>query len=45
MARDKAVLLVQHLMDGTTTEEAEADAALTTLQLALRCPHLVDYIF
>ncbi|GLV91813.1 hypothetical protein Slala04_32670 [Streptomyces lavendulae subsp. lavendulae] len=37
--------LVQRLMDGSITDEAEADAALESLKVGLRCPHITDYIF
>ncbi|MEW5529952.1 e9imm peptide [Streptomyces virginiae] len=45
MTRDEAVELVQRLMDGSITDEAEADAALESLKVGLRCPHITDYIF
>ncbi|KOU79350.1 hypothetical protein ADK94_32415 [Streptomyces sp. XY593] len=45
MTRDEAIKLVQHLMDGSITNEAEASAALESLKLGLRCPHISNYIF
>ncbi|MFE6909353.1 e9imm peptide [Streptomyces erythrochromogenes] len=45
MTRDEAVELVQRLMDGSITDEAEADAALESLKVGLRCPHITNYIF
>ncbi|KOV04029.1 e9imm peptide [Streptomyces sp. F8] len=45
MTRDEAIRLVQQLMDGSTADEAEADAALEALKQGLRCPHMSDYIF
>lgn len=45
MTRDEAVELVQRLMDGSITDEAEADAALESLKVGLGCPHISDYIF
>ncbi|KOU84764.1 MULTISPECIES: hypothetical protein [unclassified Streptomyces] len=45
MTRDEAVELVQHLMDGSITDDAEADAALESLKVGLRCPHISNYIF
>ncbi|MFE5626897.1 e9imm peptide [Streptomyces virginiae] len=45
MTRDEAVELVQRLMNGSITNEAEADAALESLKVALRCPHITNYIF
>ncbi|MEU6892173.1 e9imm peptide [Streptomyces sp. NPDC046557] len=32
-------------MDGSITDEAEADATVNALRLALRCPHISDYIY
>ncbi|KOV38521.1 hypothetical protein ADK97_10160 [Streptomyces sp. H021] len=37
--------LVQRLMDGSISDEAEADAALESLKVGLRCPHITNYIF
>ncbi|MEU3665523.1 e9imm peptide [Streptomyces virginiae] len=45
MTRDEAVKLVQRLMDGSITDEAEADAALESLKVGLRCPPITNYIF
>ncbi|MFJ4860134.1 e9imm peptide [Streptomyces sp. NPDC088748] len=45
MTRDEAVELVQHLMDGSITDEAEAGAALESLRVGLRCPHISNDIF
>ncbi|WP_150259344.1 e9imm peptide [Streptomyces venezuelae] len=45
MTRDEAVQLVQRLMNGSITNEAEADTALESLKVGLRCPHITDYIF
>ncbi|MER6447937.1 e9imm peptide [Streptomyces venezuelae] len=45
MTRDEAAQLVQRLMNGSITNEAEADAALESLKVRLRCPHITDYIF
>ncbi|MGW6616969.1 e9imm peptide [Streptomyces erythrochromogenes] len=45
MTRDEAVELVQRLMDGSITNEAEVDAALQSLKVGLGCPHISDYIF
>ncbi|MET9606233.1 e9imm peptide [Streptomyces sp. NPDC006512] len=45
MTRDEAVALVARLMDGSLTDEAEVDAALETLRVELRCPHIGDYIY
>lgn len=38
MARGEAVHLVQQILDGTITSEAEVDAALDAVYLGLRCP-------
>ncbi|RST07486.1 e9imm peptide [Streptomyces sp. WAC07149] len=32
-------------MDGTITDESDTDAALTTLEAGLRCPHIRNYIY
>ncbi|MET9886228.1 e9imm peptide [Streptomyces sp. NPDC006430] len=32
-------------MDGSITDEAEADATLDALKQGLRCPHVSDYIY
>ncbi|MFH7595075.1 e9imm peptide [Streptomyces racemochromogenes] len=32
-------------MDGSITDESEADTALTTLKAGLGCPHISDYIY
>ncbi|MER7506876.1 e9imm peptide [Streptomyces lavendulae] len=45
MTRDEAVELVQHLMNGSITDEAEASAALESLRVGLGCPHISNYIF
>ncbi|MGW2680124.1 e9imm peptide [Streptomyces sp. NPDC001436] len=45
MTREEAVALVTRLMDGSITDESEANAALATLTSCLRCPHLSDYIY
>ncbi|MFF1338118.1 e9imm peptide [Streptomyces sp. NPDC058290] len=46
MTREEAVHLVQLLMDGgTSCEAAEDDSIIEALQLGLRCPHIIDYIF
>ncbi|MFD7262901.1 e9imm peptide [Streptomyces sp. NPDC059874] len=45
MTRDEAVRLVQQLMDGSITDEAQADATLDALEQGLRCPHVSDYIY
>ncbi|MFD7085391.1 e9imm peptide [Streptomyces sp. NPDC059918] len=45
MTREEAVHLVQLLMDGGTTSEAEDDSIIEALQQGLRCPHIIDYIF
>ncbi|MER5930776.1 e9imm peptide [Streptomyces sp. NPDC002054] len=45
MMREEAVRLVQQLMDGSITDEAEADRAVAALRLGLRCPHISDYIY
>ncbi|MFF1557339.1 e9imm peptide [Streptomyces sp. NPDC058279] len=45
MTRDEAVRLVARLMDGSITDEAEVDATVDALRLALRCPHISDYIY
>ncbi|MFF4497343.1 e9imm peptide [Streptomyces sp. NPDC001546] len=45
MTREEAVALVTCLMDGSITDESEADAALATLTSGLRCPHISDYIY
>ncbi|MFD7259638.1 e9imm peptide [Streptomyces sp. NPDC059874] len=45
MTRDEAVQLIQRLMDGSIPDEAEADAAVDSLEVGLRCPHLSAYIF
>ncbi|MFG2750044.1 e9imm peptide [Streptomyces xanthophaeus] len=45
MTRDEAIERVQHLMDGSITDEAEASAALESLKVGLRCPHISNYIF
>ncbi|MGY4389577.1 e9imm peptide [Streptomyces sp. TE12347] len=45
MTRDEAMKLVQRLMDGSITDEPEADAALESLKAGLGCPHISDYIF
>ncbi|MEU6215517.1 e9imm peptide [Streptomyces sp. NPDC047023] len=45
MTRDEAVELVQRLMDGSITNEAEADSALDSLKVGLGCPHISNHIF
>ncbi|MFD5420409.1 e9imm peptide [Streptomyces sp. NPDC127069] len=45
MTREEAVALVARLMDGSISDEYEANAALATLTSALRCPHISDYIY
>ncbi|MCX5586791.1 e9imm peptide [Streptomyces erythrochromogenes] len=45
MTRDEAVELAQRLMDGSITDETEADAALESLKVGLRCPNITNYIF
>ncbi|MFJ3834239.1 e9imm peptide [Streptomyces sp. NPDC090054] len=45
MTREEAVALVARLMDGSITDEAEAGAALATLEVELSCPHISDYIY
>ncbi|MFD6874721.1 MULTISPECIES: hypothetical protein [unclassified Streptomyces] len=40
MTHDAAVALVDRLLDGSITDEAEAEAALETLKVELRCPHI-----
>ncbi|MEV8531001.1 e9imm peptide [Streptomyces sp. NPDC051211] len=45
MTRDEAVRLVQQLMDGSITDEAEAGTALAAPTLGLSCPHITDYIY
>ncbi|MEU6398627.1 e9imm peptide [Streptomyces cinnamoneus] len=45
MTRDEAVELVQRLMVGSITDEAEADAALESLKVGLGCPRITNYIF
>ena len=45
MTREEAVALVARLMDGSITDEAEADAALATLKVELSCPHISDHIY
>ncbi|MGW6574240.1 hypothetical protein ACWGAN_19000 [Streptomyces sp. NPDC054945] len=42
MTREEAVALVARLMDGSITDEAEADAVLETLKAELGCPHMGD---
>ncbi|KOU96949.1 hypothetical protein ADK92_15430 [Streptomyces sp. XY533] len=37
--------LIQRLMDGHITNEAEADTTLESLKVGLGCPHITDYIF
>ncbi|KJY15994.1 MULTISPECIES: hypothetical protein [unclassified Streptomyces] len=44
MTRDEAVELVQRLMVGSITDEAEADAALESLKVGLGCPRITNYI-
>ncbi len=45
MTHEEAVHLVQLLMNGGTTSEAEDDSIIEALQRGLRCPHIIDYIF
>ncbi|WP_338676392.1 e9imm peptide [Streptomyces sp. SCSIO 30461] len=45
MSRREAIQLVKRLMDGSVTDEDEADAILDALQSGLACPHVSDYIF
>ncbi|MFD5429276.1 e9imm peptide [Streptomyces sp. NPDC127084] len=45
MSRGEAIPLVQCLMDGSVTDEDQADAILDALQRGLACPHVSDYIF
>ncbi|MFD7783054.1 e9imm peptide [Streptomyces nojiriensis] len=45
MTRDEAVELVQRLMGGSITDEAEANTAVESLEVGLRCPHITNYIF
>ncbi|MFJ9545084.1 e9imm peptide [Streptomyces erythrochromogenes] len=45
MTHAEAVELVQRLMNGSITDEPEADAALDSLRIGLGCPHISDYIF
>ncbi|MFB6484363.1 e9imm peptide [Streptomyces virginiae] len=45
MTREEAVELVQRLMDGSITDEAEVDTALDTLRTRLACPHVRNYIY
>ncbi|MER7826879.1 hypothetical protein ABTX85_30465 [Streptomyces sp. NPDC096097] len=45
MTRTEAIELTQRLMDGSITDEAEADAALESLKVGLRCPHIANHVF
>ncbi|MFD7033376.1 e9imm peptide [Streptomyces sp. NPDC059917] len=45
MTRDEAVDLVQRILDGSITDEAEVGAALESLVVGLGCPHISNYIF
>ncbi|MGW6411054.1 e9imm peptide [Streptomyces vinaceus] len=45
MTLEEAVHLIQLLMDGGTSSEAEDDSIIEALQRGLRCPHIIDYIF
>lgn len=44
MSRDEALPLVQRLLGGDITSEAEGDEILDALCRGLACPHLSDYI-
>ncbi|MFJ7205265.1 e9imm peptide [Streptomyces sp. NPDC098789] len=45
MTREEAIHLVQQILDGTLTTESEVDAALESLHVGLRCPHIANYIY
>jgi hypothetical protein len=45
MRRDEAIPLVQRLMTGDTTDEAQASKLLAALERGLGCPHISDYIY
>ncbi|MFJ2708017.1 e9imm peptide [Streptomyces sp. NPDC087428] len=45
MSRDEALPLVQRLLGGDVTSEAEGNEILDALCRGLACPHLSDYIY
>ncbi|WP_412697200.1 e9imm peptide [Streptomyces atacamensis] len=45
MTREEALPLVQRLIDGDYTDEAEGNTLLEALERGLACPHIGGYIF